>query len=133
MGERGPLTVNDYQLSSSREQSERLDMLFLDSFSLLPAKRNWPRRSETCQAKPDWPATADWLQNLLLPKAALRPLMFFSALRPGMFFAGIATADAFRRLASNVLFFLAPASLTFQHAPAVFSEHGEPLTDNGAS
>jgi len=28
---------------------------------------------ETGQAKPDWPATADWLQNRLLPKAALRP------------------------------------------------------------
>jgi len=33
------LTVSDYKLSSSRERSERLDMLFLDSLAILTAKR----------------------------------------------------------------------------------------------
>gem|GEM_PF-4392861 len=49
--------------------------------ALSPRSGTGLAEGETGQAKPDWPALADWLQNRLLPKAALRPPMFFGALR----------------------------------------------------
>jgi len=55
-GRRGPSTVNDYQFSSSRERTESLGMLLLDTFSLLPeAAGTGLTEGETGQAEPEWP------------------------------------------------------------------------------
>jgi hypothetical protein len=78
-----------------------------DGFYPLPSDQRFfcPRsgtglaESETGQAEPYWPASADWLSDSFLPKAALRPRMLFRALRPGVIFASLASADIPRRLA----------------------------------
>ena len=50
--------------------------------TICPAQSELASQNARLATEGDWPAPADWLQNRLLPKAALRP---------GMFLAGIAT------------------------------------------
>gem|GEM_PF-1563496 len=66
--------------------------LFLNGLSLAGVAGAGLAKGETGQAEPDWPAPADWLQNRLLPKAALRP---------GLFLPSLASTDAPQCIASR--------------------------------
>ncbi len=97
--------------------------LFLNGLSLAGVAGAGLAKGETGQAEPDWPAPADWLQNRLLPKAALRPGLFLPSLASTDAPQCIASADALRRLASSLLFFFAPraCNCSSQRTKAVFS------------
>jgi len=76
-------------------------LLEIDLRVFFPRSGTGHVEGKTDQAKPDWPASAEWLSDRFLPKAALRPRMLSRALRPGLIFASLASADVPRRLAST--------------------------------